>query len=296
MNSAPAILLTIDVEDWFQVENLRPWFPPDTWNRQQLRVERNTHDILDTLDAITVAHPTNPTTPKATFFILGWIAERLPGLVREIHKRGHEVASHGHGHMMCNQLDPGELEQDLIQSKKTLEDIIGSEVRGYRAPNFSTSDLALELTRKCAYRFDSSYNDFSRHGRYGTISAKRTDKTDAVIRIGNDFFELPISNLAIGKQTIPWGGGGYFRFLPPAVFNRGIRQILRRSGAYVFYMHPWEIDPGQPRIQEAKGLSGWRHYLNLDKTRGRLQQMISTFKRCNFPTCSQFLFDSQRQN
>jgi len=291
----PTILLTVDVEDWFQVENLRPWFPPKTWNLQQTRVEQNTSNLLDLLDSIKLSNPTNPTNPtnstnpKATFFILGWIAERFPGLVREIQNRGHEVASHGYNHLMCNHLDTRDLQQDLVQSKKTIEDIIGAEVRGYRAPNFSISDSALELIRSCGYRYDSSYNDFSKHGRYGTLTAKRENKTDSVISIGDDFNEIPISNLTMGKQIIPWGGGGYFRFLPPSVFKAGIRRILRKSKTYMFYMHPWEIDPGQPRIQEAKGLAGWRHYLNLNKTQARLSNLIATFRHCKFPTCTQYL-------
>lgn len=297
----PIILLTIDVEDWFQVENLRPWFPPATWDRQQLRVEQNTNRLLNLLDSITLkpfptaatnpTNPTNSTTPRATFFILGWIAERLPGLVREIQDRGHEVASHGYNHLMCNQLDAKDLKQDLIQSKRTIEDITGIEVKGYRAPNFSINDMALKLIQKSGYLYDSSYNNFSRHGRYGTLTTDGKNKTDFAIRIGKDFTELPISNLTIGKQIIPWGGGGYFRFLPLPVFKAGTQRILQKSKTYMFYLHPWEIDPGQPRIKAAKGLSGWRHYLNLSKTHARLHNFVTAFRHCKFPTCSQYLND-----
>ncbi len=288
----PTILLTIDVEDWFQVENLRPWFPPKTWNQQELRVERNTHNLLDILDSIKLKTPLkNRQTPKATFFILGWIAERLPKLVSEIQSRGHEVASHGHNHLMCQKIDQIALKEDLVRSKKTIEDIIGNEVNGYRAPSFSISDAVLDMVKTSGYRYDSSYNNFSKHGRYGVITINGKSKTGAAIRIGKDFAELPISNLTIGHQIIPWGGGGYFRFLPLPIFKTGVQRILKKTGAYMFYMHPWEMDPGQPRVKEAKGFSGWRHYLNLTQTHARLKNFITFFKHCNFPTCSQYLDD-----
>jgi polysaccharide deacetylase family protein (PEP-CTERM system associated) len=292
--SPPTILLTFDVEDWFQVENLRPHFPPSTWGQQRLRVERNTNALLDLLDAITLM-PAGPTNPKATFFILGWIARRLPNLVREIQSRGHEVASHGDSHFMCNQMDPERLEQDLIQSKKTIEDITGVEVEGYRAPNFSINATAIDLIRKSGYHYDSSYNNFSQHGRYGTISLNGHGKSGIAVRIHPDLMEIPISNLSIMNQVLPWGGGGYFRFLPLPVFKAGIRRILRKTGAYMFYLHPWEIDPDQPRVKESRSLSSWRHYLNLDKTHRRLQNLISTFRTCRFPTCAQYLSAVSKQ-
>lgn len=289
MNPSPlTILLTFDVEDWFQVENLRPHFPPTTWDRQQLRVEQNTNKLLDLLDSIPLSS-FNPANPKATFFILGWIARRLPSLVRKIQSRGHEVASHGYNHLMCNRMDPESLKRDLIQSKKTIEDIIGVEVRGYRAPNFSIDATAIDLIRKSGYSYDSSYNNFSKHGRYGTISLNGYGKSGIAVKICKDLMELPISNLTILDQVIPWGGGGYFRFLPMTIFKAGMHRILKKTGAYMFYMHPWEIDPHQPRVKVSRSLSSWRHYLNLDKTHQRLQNLISTFRHCRFPTCTQYL-------
>ncbi|MGD8837693.1 MAG: polysaccharide deacetylase family protein [Desulfobacteraceae bacterium] len=292
MTKKKNILITIDVEDWFQVENLRPWLPPQTWNQQQLRVENNTHRLLDLLDSIKTTNPTNPpnsVNPKATFFILGWVAKKAPQLVREIHKRGHEIASHGYSHMMCNQLDPDELQQDLIRSKYLLEDAIGIAVRGYRAPNFSINDQALKAIQAAGYKYDSSYNNFSNHRRYGQLTGNRTKKQNTYLRFNNDFYELPISNMQIANQIVPWGGGGYFRFLPFPIFKAGIKQILKKQEAYMFYLHPWEIDPNQPKIKKAIGLSGWRHYLNLDKTYPRLKKLISTFKDQSLITCSQYI-------
>jgi polysaccharide deacetylase family protein (PEP-CTERM system associated) len=280
------ILITIDVEDWFQVENLRPWYPPKTWNQQKLRVEKNTHRLLDLLDSIKLNNPTNP---KATFFILGWIAKKAPNLVQEIDKRGHEIASHGYGHMMCNQLDPNELQQDLIRSKHLLEDTIGNTVRGYRAPNFSINDQALKAIQAAGHRYDSSYNNFSKNSRYGQLTVNGTKKQNTYIKLNSNFYELPISNLKIADQILPWGGGGYFRFLPFPIFKAGIKQILKKQEAYMFYLHPWEIDPNQPKLEKAISLSGWRHYLNLEKTYPRLKKLISTFRDYDFITCNHYI-------
>ncbi|MFP3927921.1 MAG: polysaccharide deacetylase family protein, partial [Desulfobacteraceae bacterium] len=163
MTAAPSnILLTIDVEDWFQVENFKPCIPYSTWSSRDLRVERNTHRLLDLFDSTIL-------NPRATFFILGWIGERLPSLIREIHARGHEVASHGCNHELLSSLDAQALIKDLNKSKSLLEDIIGSRVYGYRAPSFSIDKEILGYIRDAGYLYDSSYNSFSLHGRYGRL-------------------------------------------------------------------------------------------------------------------------------
>ena len=285
------ILLTFDIEDWFQVENLRPWFPPSTWDNQELRVEKNTHKILDLLDSIELLNTSKskePTHPKATFFVLGWLAQRLPKLVREIQNRGHEIASHGFNHLMCNQMNTSEFKEDLSRSKQILEDITGEEVTGYRAPNFSINDLSIQLIQNCGFKYDSSYNDFSKHGRYGYISINGQNNSKTKCYIANNFVELKITNLKIANQTIPWGGGGYFRLFPPLVFNSGVKKIIEKNHTYMFYLHPWEIDPKQPRIK-TKSTQTWRHYLNLKKTQTRLYDFITTFNSCNFPTCNQYI-------
>ena len=277
------ILFTIDVEDWFQVENLRPWFPPSGWDKCPLRVAQNTHRILDLFDRF------SPKKIKATFFVLGWVAEKVPELVREINRRGHEVASHGFGHKMCNQLDNAALERDLRRSRNLLEQTIGTEVAGYRAPNFSISDQVLKAIQSAGYHYDSSYNSFSGHGRYGHINVKGAETNGIAINLAGAFKELPVSNLKLGRRVIPWGGGGYFRFFPFAVFKAGVQRILRRNDAYLFYLHPWEIDPDQPRVGGVNRFSAWRHYVNLDKTDERLVRLIKGFKDCDFITCSQYL-------
>ena len=333
--SSNSILITIDVEDWFQVENLRPWFPPETWDKQQSRVEQNTIKLLDLFDSIklpnlkTANHlnsnnsikPSNsknainstnskspinstntinsvnsknsPRSVQATFFVLGWIAERYPNIVKEITSRGHEVASHGYNHLMCNKISQSELLRDLIKSKKLLEDLTGNNIIGYRAPSFSISDEILKIIEKAGYQYDSSYNSFDKHGRYGTITPNGGNKTHNIINIGSSFKELPISNLRIAKQTIPWGGGGYFRLLPPTIFKAGVKNIINTTGSYLFYLHPWEIDQKQPRVKTAKGLTPWRHYLNLNKTKQRLIDFINNFSYCNFKTCSQYIKEAE---
>lgn len=283
-SSNQTILLTIDVEDWFQVENFRDFIRPSEWDTLPARVVENTARILDLFDRFK-----NEKNVKATFFILGWVAEKWPELVREICRRGHEIASHGYGHMMCSTISPKALSADLIRSKNTIENLCGVEVRGYRAPSFSISDAALQAVMMAGYKYDSSYNSFSHNKRYGNLTTNGREQNGIAIRMAPNFYELPISNLKFRKHTIPWGGGGYFRLLPFFLFKRGVKQILKQQGDYMFYFHPWEIDGDQPRVERAKKLSKFRHYLNIDRTYERLCNLISTFKGCDFLTCSQYL-------
>lgn len=251
-----------------------------------------------------------------TFFVLGWLAERLPSLVREIADRGHEVASHGYNHELCNTQSFEHLKQDLVDSRKRLEDITGAPVCGYRAPSFSINDDILKIVQESGYLYDSSYNSFAMHGRYGKVSLSSNGTTGIAInvprsqfksgyprsniqhstsKIQNSFCELPISNLNIRKPfngkgfVLPWGGGGYFRLIPFFLFKRGVESILKKDGAYVFYMHPWEIDPGQPRVNAANRSYKFRHYINLDKTFSRLKRILQNFNFCRFSTCSEYL-------
>ncbi len=280
------ILITVDVEDWFQVENLRVNYPYDIWNQQELRVERNTNQLLDLFDSLSdqIADPI-----KATFFILGWIAKRCPALVKEIHNRGHEVASHGYHHNLCRQEDAKSLQQDLSDSKKLLEDFIGDSVVGYRAPGFSIDKDILSLIREAGYRYDSSYNSFGFNPRYGEVDFSSFSNHTGVIDLYDDFSEIPVSNLTLAGKTIPWAGGGYFRFYPFSLFKQGVAKILQQTGTYVFYLHPWELDPDQPRVTDLPLLSRFRHYLNLNKTLTRLQSLIEAFPNASFITCNQLL-------
>jgi len=282
----------VDVEDWFQVENFKPWIPFSSWSSYELRVEKNTHRLLDLFDSYISIRNLEPGTQNpinATFFVLGWLADRLPTLIREIHARGHEVASHGFYHHLPIQQSNNELKRDIIDSKKLLEDITGAPVFGYRAPSFNINDNALKIIEECGYTYDSSYNSFRMHERYGNIDLARRHKNGAAIKVSNNFYELPISNLKIGKRVIPFGGGGYFRLIPFSVFKIGVQKLLAKENSYVFYMHPWEIDPEQPRVNNASLFYKFRHYVNLSKAESKLIALIKNFSENKFTTCRDYL-------
>lgn len=283
-----SILITIDVEDWFQVENFKAYIEFPTWNFFKLRVESNTYLILDLLDSF-------PFKPKATFFILGWVAKKLPGLVREIAARGHEVASHGMEHRLCNSLNDIDLKKDLVLSKLVLEDLTGDQVYGFRAPSFAINDRVLKVVENAGYTYDSSYNSFSGHGRYGTIDLEGKQKYGACYKIKTDFFELPITNFSFGKYIFPLGGGGYFRLYPIQFFKLGMKNMLQKQGAFIFYAHPWEFDPDQPKVEEASRGFKFRHYINLKKTERKTVNMITAFSNHKFETCSSYLKNKMRK-
>ena len=231
---------------------------------------------------------------RATFFVLGWIAERLPGLVREIAARGHEVASHGYSHRMCSPLPDEDLRGELVKSKHLLEDIVGKDVVGFRAPNFSIDDRVLRIVAESGYRYDSSYNNFDLHGRYGKVNLNGQSKSGIAYQLANGFTELPVSNLPVSSFSIlgnfayfkkfhlPWSGGAYFRLIPNPVFNFGVQSILRRTAAFVFYLHPWELDDGQPLVKKASHAARFKHYANIRKTENKLKKTLTHFTRCSF--------------
>lgn len=307
------LVLSFDVEDWFQVENLRPFCPPSEWDGYALRVERSTHLLLDVLDSVPVGTspsgfsenpsphapgPSQATDPSqgdpqrkltATFFILGWVAERLPGLVREIRARGHEVASHGYGHKLCSGLGREELRQDLLRSRKLLEDIAGVPIYGYRAPGFSADDAVLELVGEAGYAYDSSFNSIDFNPRCGQIDLSRAIQRGIAWILPSGLVELPVSNFRLGARTIPWGGGGYFRLYPLTLYAAGVKRILRRQGGFVFYMHPWEVDTEQPRIQGPGPLTRFRHYYNLDKKPDKLHRFLGSVRGARMVSCSEYL-------
>ncbi|MBU0463341.1 MAG: DUF3473 domain-containing protein [Proteobacteria bacterium] len=278
------ILLTFDVEDWFQVENFKDYIPFSSWNDHELRVEKNIHLILDLLDSFSFQ-------PKATFFVLGWIARKLPAMVKEIHKRGHEVASHGNLHHLCTTLSLTAAKQDIKDGKALLEDIIDHEVFGYRAPSFAINNDILKVIKDTGHVYDSSYNSFSMHKRYGTLNLPANAKKDAAYKMSDNFFELPISNLTINQKTFPLGGGGYFRLIPFPLFKRGMNWVLNKDKAFLFYSHPWEFDPDQPRVEQASTSFKFRHYINLNQTQEKLESLIKNFNNLKFTSCIDYLHD-----
>jgi len=282
------ILLTFDVEDWFQVENFKSYIDFSAWDSLELRVETNTIKILDLLDSF-------PFKPRATFFILGWIAKKLPSLVSEIHKRGHEIASHGHNHHLCTDLSQHELLYDLKSSKRLLEDITNSKIKGYRAPSFAVNDSIINIIQQAGYTYDSSYNSFSGHGRYGKIDLSSATKKDATYETSDHFFELPVSNIRIKNKVLPLGGGGYFRLFPFTFFKQGMRSVLKKDKAFVFYAHPWEFDPSQPRVNQASTGFKFRHYINLHKTEAKLKALVNSFSDYKFVTCSEYIYQNEEK-
>lgn len=288
MYKKKSILLTFDVEDWFQVENFKPYIDFSTWNSFEIRVRKNTDNILDLLDSF-------PFSVKATFFILGWVAEKFPGLVHQIHSRGHEVASHGFNHHLCTHLDTETLGRDLADSKSLLEDLTGERIFGYRAPSFAITDKVLESIVQAGYRYDSSFNSFSAHGRYGTISLGKATKKNSAYLFKDNFYEIPVTNLELFNRILPIGGGGYFRLYPLFFFNSCVQKILKKQDAFVFYAHPWEFDPDQPRVHRASKWFKFRHYVNLDKTEKKLRSMISAFFDCQFITCLDYIKKINRE-
>jgi len=285
------ILFTIDVEDWFQVENFKHYIPYAAWPGCELRVERNVHRILDLLDSKSFPSEGDRggEARKATFFVLGWIAERVPGLVREIEKRGHEVASHGYHHELCSRQAEKDLKADLDQSKQLLEDILGEPIIGYRAPNFSVDNRILEMIESCGYQYDASYNSFEMNSRYGKVDLKDRKKNGISYQLSGTFRELPLSNVKIKNRIFPFGGGGYLRLYPLPVLKAGIQHILETDHVYHFYIHPWEIDAEQPKVKEAAFFPTLRHYLNLHRNFTRLDHLMDAFCQCRFVTCRAYL-------
>lgn len=259
--------LSIDVEDYFQVSAFAPVVDRARWDDMPCRVERNVGRLLDLLAA---------SGNRATFFTLGWIAERYPALVRRIGDAGHEIASHGYGHQRATDQTPDEFLADIRCAKTLLEDIGGRPVQGYRAPSFSISranSWAFDCIAAAGYRYSSSVYPI-RHDHYGMPDAPRFAYT---ARPG--LIELPLSTTRLFGRNFPAAGGGYFRLLPYRYTRWSIARLNRvEHRPAVFYMHPWEIDPEQPRIANAGAKAKLRHYLNLTRTEARLGRLLADFR------------------
>jgi polysaccharide deacetylase family protein (PEP-CTERM system associated) len=261
--------MSIDVEDYFHVSVFDGIVPRHQWDRMESRVCGNTTRLLDIFDEFKV---------RSTFFVLGWVAERHPQLVRTIAARGHEVASHGYAHRLIYDQTPGRFREDVRRAKHLLEDASGRRVVGYRAPSYSITPRslwALDVLLEEGYEYDSSIFPI-RHDRYGIpVSARHRY---ALARSGGTLIEIPGSTTRLGPLNLPIAGGGYFRMLPYWWTRWGIDRVnrLERRPA-VFYLHPWEIDPEQPRLR-AGTLGQFRHYRNLRETESRLRQLLTDFR------------------
>jgi polysaccharide deacetylase family protein (PEP-CTERM system associated) len=353
-------LLTIDLEDYFQVHAFSRVIRYEDWDKFECRIERNTDRLLELLASVPSPQPlefqngstaplqhcnTSPQhsstaapennskfstqnlesnnsvlspqhLPKATFFILGWLAERYPDLVRRIQKEGHEIACHGYAHRLVYTQSRDEFRQDIKRAKSTLEDITGSEVVGYRAPSYSITDKsqwAFEVLAEEGFKYDSSIFPI-RHDFYGMPNAPRfpfvvslngTDNVEfSVLNFELNSFspsplaprhsliEFPISTIKLFGQNVPISGGGYFRLFPYSLIRKGLRNINEKEGKpFIFYMHPWEIDPNQPRVNGVSSRSKFRHYVNLDKTEIKFKRLLNDFQ---FSTIRQLLIQASQ--
>ena len=261
--------MTVDVEDYFHVSAFANVISPSQWSSYEGRVCRNTDRMLDLLDKAGV---------RATFFVLGWVAERYPDLVRRIDRAGHELASHSYDHGLVYAKAPDAFRDDLRRAKTAIADACGVEVTGFRAPSYSIVEQslwALDVLVREGYRYDSSIYPI-RHDRYGIPSWPR--HIHRLDRAEGGLWELPGSTVRHLGMNLPMGGGGYFRLLPYAWTQMGIRRLNEQEHRpAIFYLHPWELDPAQPRLN-AGALSRFRHYSNLDQTEPRLRRLLSEFQ------------------
>jgi polysaccharide deacetylase family protein (PEP-CTERM system associated) len=258
--------ITIDVEDYFQVSAFEPYISRSAWEEQPTRVEQNIDRILEILE---------DTGVHATFFTLGWIAERYPHMVRRIVERGHELASHGYAHERASTLQRDSFLADIVMAKAVLEDVAGIKVQGYRAPSFSFgkgSLWAYDCLAEAGYRYSSSIYPI-RHDHYGSPDAPRF-----AYCVNAQMFEVPITTARLFRQNWPAGGGGYFRLMPYAVSRWLIQRVNVEEGeAAIFYFHPWEIDPEQPRVNGVNARTRFRHYVNLHRTAERVRLLLRDF-------------------
>jgi polysaccharide deacetylase family protein (PEP-CTERM system associated) len=261
--------MTVDVEDYFQVSAFERRFPRTAWEDVPCRVERNVDTILGLL-AESRAH--------ATFFTLGWIAQRYPALVRRIVESGHELASHGYWHARANEQNRADFAEDVRSAKKLLEDTAGVAVRGYRAPSFSIGAAnlwALQCLAEAGYSYSSSIYPI-RHDHYGMPDAPRFPyRPDEA----NGLLEIPVTTVRLMKRNMPAGGGGYFRLMPYALSSWCLSRVNRIEGRpCVFYFHPWELDPEQPRQSGLGMKTRFRHYVNLRRMPARIRRLLHDFR------------------
>lgn len=269
-NSAAQMVnaLTVDVEDYFQVSAFERHISREDWSRLPSRVEHNTHKILDLFANHGV---------KATFFTLGWVAQQFPELVRAIVAGGHELACHGMAHVRVTEQNPAEFRDDVRRSKALLEDIGGTEVLGYRAASYSIGAgnlWALEVLQDSGFAYSSSIYPV-RHDLYGMPDAPRfafrPENAPALL-------EIPVTTVHIAGRNLPCGGGGYFRLLPYVLWRWGMRHVNQKDRQPgIFYFHPWEIDPHQPRQRGISFKTRFRHYLNLTRMQSRLECLLRDF-------------------
>lgn len=260
---------TVDVEDYFHVQAFERYIDRRHWGEYESRVVPNTHRLLRLLECHQV---------RGTFFVLGWVARRFPTLVRDIRRAGHDVGSHSYWHRLIYEQTPKAFRRDLRESKAVLEDILGEPVRSYRAPSFSivqNSIWALDILAEEGIRYDSSIFPIH-HDRYGIPGAARLPH-ELGTQSGK-MWEFPMSTVRLLRWNVPIAGGGYFRLYPLAFTSRMLASLNRNGCPFVFYVHPWEVDPDQPRLGVGSLKSRFRHYVNLHSTHGKLDKLLGRFR------------------
>jgi polysaccharide deacetylase family protein (PEP-CTERM system associated) len=258
--------MSVDVEDWFCVHNLSRLIPYADWDKCESRVERSTTRLLDLFGKHRV---------EATFFVLGWVADRFPDLVREIERRGHEVATHGYSHQLLTFMQPEDFRADLQRSLVVLARTTSQAVRGFRAPSFSLTKKtlwAVDILRESGIQYDSSVFPVAFHPDYGIADADLRPH-----RLAEGLTELPMGVAEVLGRRIPCSGGGYFRLYPYAVTRALMRRCNQQGRPVMFYLHPWEADPEQPRVAGLSWSKRFRHYNNLDRTEERLEWLLNDF-------------------
>lgn len=256
-------LLTVDVEDWFHTHNLQPGVGRETWSQRESRVGQNVDRLLEAFER----HGAS-----GTFFVLGWVADHHPEVVGAIADAGHEIACHGYGHRLVTEQSPADFRADVERGRSAIEAVTDASVEGYRAPSFSITDRAIDELADMGFRYDSSLFRSSLHDRYGSIEAPAGER---VFEVRPGLYEVELPVLSVAGLRLPWGGGAYFRVLPYRLFCAGLRRL---DGPATFYLHPWEIDPDQPRIEGVPYTNRLRHYANLDRTDGRLERLLTDFE------------------
>ncbi len=259
---------TYDIEDWYHTANFTELIKRDIWSDQHQRVEVNTRKILSYMTA---------KGNKGTFFVLGWVAKKYKDLVREIAEEGHEIASHGTHHEIVYNLSQDEFRQDIRDSKKILEDITGEEVLGYRAPNFSITDWAIEILMEEGFTYDSSVFKTLFHDRYGKLTQYESESRECY-KLKPGFYEFPLTNIPVGQKYFPWAGGAYFRFMPYWIYKLGLGHMKNKCEVFNFYLHPWELDDSIHYKDHLSGFNRIRQSYNLKACDQKLEKLTAGYQ------------------
>lgn len=261
--------ISIDLEDWFCVHNLSRAIRRDDWDSCELRVHDSTRRLIELFDRYNT---------KATFFVLGWVAERIPELVKELDDLGHEIAVHGYDHLLLTEISPEQFDADLARGLRAIERCgVKNRPLGFRAPSFTmvnkTKEWALPILEKHQFKYDSSVFPVGFHPDYGMVEAPLTP-----YKITPELVEFPMSCLEVFGRRFPFSGGGYFRLFPYAYTKYCMQKVNAQGRPAVFYLHPWELDPGQPKVKNLSFSQRFRHYRNIDQTEKRLEKLLNDFQ------------------